>query len=174
MIVAALLIGCNRSPQWTDEGALAPVLVAMDSRGDGRVDAADWEATRWEGPAFTEVDTDGDGALSTGELSRAIWSQDPLRFDDPEATRAAPDDATQVEYFPVPWEARSTRDALSFLVAEVRSVDPAAAVPSRGAIVLAATAGGPESDGVLALRWSLREAFEAAGLPLPALLATAP
>jgi hypothetical protein len=61
--------------------AFAGVLVPLDRDGDRRVDATEYAAVAGTGPAFAQLDTDGDGGLSAVEVRTLILATDPLTFD---------------------------------------------------------------------------------------------
>lgn len=77
MILA--LLAC--APTWTEAGALASHRARLDADGNGRVEAAEYDAHVWNGPLFGTVDRDADGDLSAAELERLIAAQQPTTFD---------------------------------------------------------------------------------------------
>lgn len=79
-MIGLFLLGCA-TPVWTVDGALADHRVVLDADADGRVDAAEYGRTRWEGPSFAGADGDGDGDLSTTELVALFQAQSPTNFD---------------------------------------------------------------------------------------------
>lgn len=76
----ALALGCA-APAWSENTVMEPHLAALDRDGDGRVDAREYAAVRWNGPPFATVDRDHDGQLGTAELAWLVRAQAPTRFD---------------------------------------------------------------------------------------------
>ena len=82
----ALLLGCQPAvtpARWTAESALAPHRARLDTDHDGRVSAAEYDRTLWNGPPFPSVDRDGDGDLSAAELAALVQAESPTSFDGP-------------------------------------------------------------------------------------------
>lgn len=80
---------------WTAENAYAPVLASIDLDHDGRVTEAEFAKVSYGAPRFSQVDSDGSGALDVAELSSLVASEDPLTFDasitaGPQPLRAGP------------------------------------------------------------------------------------
>ena len=80
MSLLIVLLACS-TPRWTEEGALAPHRAAIDTNGDGRVTADEYDRVRWQGPPFSSADGDGDGDLSAAELLTLFRAQSATRFD---------------------------------------------------------------------------------------------
>jgi hypothetical protein len=93
VIALLLVLGCGspRDP-WTEAGALAPNLARIDTDRDGRVTDAEWARVAYAAPPLGSLDEDEDGALDAGELSRWLATQDPVRFDLPQAPPPATGD----------------------------------------------------------------------------------
>jgi hypothetical protein len=88
MLLVLWITGCEQ-PQWTAEGALAVHRAALDTDRDGRVSAAEYDRTRWQGPPFASADADNDGDLSASELLVLFQSQSPTSFDGATAPESA-------------------------------------------------------------------------------------
>ncbi len=76
-------------PGWTPEAAVAPTLERLDADRSGEVDKREYEAVLFHGAPFGEVDADGDGELSLGELQTIIAGADPSRMQSPRPATAA-------------------------------------------------------------------------------------
>lgn len=74
-----LLLAC--APRWTPESALEGHRSRLDANGDGRVEAAEYDAHVWNGPRFGTADRDADGDLSAAELEWLVSAQQPTTFD---------------------------------------------------------------------------------------------
>ena len=81
MTLLVALLGCAPPPPWTTVDVMAPHRARLDTNGDGRVAEDEYTRTRWKGPAFTAVDTDHDGDLSTAELLAEFYGQPATTFD---------------------------------------------------------------------------------------------
>lgn len=103
-----LFFACATNP-WTDEAALAPHRARLDADHDGRVTAAEYEKTLWNGPPFGTADADGDGDLSVAELEVLVRQQSAVHFDGPQGENSVkkggegvtlpPPEALQVQEF---------------------------------------------------------------------------
>jgi hypothetical protein len=77
-----LLLACQ-TPVWTETAAMAGHRARLDQDQDGRVEAAEYDKTVWNGPPFASADRDLDGDLSPAELATLVQSQSPSSFDGP-------------------------------------------------------------------------------------------
>lgn len=77
-----LWLACQ-TPVWTEAAALAPHRARLDQDQDGKVSAAEYEKTLWNGPPFGSADRDGDGDLSVAEVVLLVKGQSPSSFDGP-------------------------------------------------------------------------------------------
>lgn len=84
------LTSCGPPPRYTDEAAVAPALRRLDQDLDGRVTEAEHTRVAFAARPWAEVDTDGDGALSTAELISEIDQSDPVTFFSGERVDDAP------------------------------------------------------------------------------------
>lgn len=184
-----LLLACAPDG-WSRAEALAPALRRMDTDGDGRVTAAEYEPVSWSGPPFAEVDADHDGAMGLAELQGLVRTVDPVTFvkegpamsdgsapggpkGGPGPPRGAPRGA--------PPPGQRNRDAVVFtlrvmqsIAEEIRAVAPAIPVPDDERMEAAATLGGLDSPEVKALLAELEVASAAAGLDFPPSLKRSP
>ena len=78
MTLALLVLGCATNP-WTAETAFEPTLNRLDLDGDGRVNQAEYDRVAFSARPFAQVDTDADGALSTGRVTKMWRVQGALR-----------------------------------------------------------------------------------------------
>jgi hypothetical protein len=76
MIVLLGLLGCGAA--WTEAGAVAPTLARMDRDRNGSVSSQEYDAVRFRGPPFAEVDADGNKSVSPAELLALVLAKDPL------------------------------------------------------------------------------------------------
>ncbi len=70
------LLACG--PRWSEADAVTPTLARLDTDGDGSVRESEYEAVRYLGKSFVEVDTDGNGAFSADELLTLVSETDPV------------------------------------------------------------------------------------------------
>ena len=169
-----LLFACGPAPSWTYDGALAPTYARMDLDGDGRVVEAEYVRLALAGPAFERVDLDRDGLLSTEELDRLVFLQDPLSFDGANERQSWGEvDQTETTH-PDGFERRSLRDLFRSLAEAIRAVDPGAELPDEATIEAAARTRRLESFESRALLLALAQAADDAGAGFPERLRPAP
>lgn len=75
-----MVLACSH-PEWNE--VLKEHRARLDIDHDGRVSAAEYEKTLWNGPPFGSADRDGDGDLSASELEWLIRGQSATAFDGP-------------------------------------------------------------------------------------------
>lgn len=163
-----LMWACSTQPdpRWTRSGAMAPTLARIDDDQDGRVGPHEWSTRAYATPSFSDVDLDGDGAVSADELWQLQVATDPLRFDGDKPRRSpSPDD--EATSFPFPAEARHDRDLLLFLAAELGRPGPSADIPGRDEIEAAVRSGGLGSPSAQALLLRLEAGYLEAGMAFP-------
>jgi hypothetical protein len=80
-LIAILTTTACGGPEWSDERVFAPHVAVLDSNGDGRVTASEYDRTLWNGPPFATADQDHDGQLSPTELAWLTRHQSPTHFD---------------------------------------------------------------------------------------------
>lgn len=160
-----LFLACSTGASWPRDAHITALLRGLDRDKDGVFSSTELEAVRWGSAA--PIDTDNNGQISEAELSAVLVGLDATGFDNaPLPSR--PLAITRAQDYTPP-EVRHVRDLLRFLCAEVRAVNPNAALPDEAAIQTAARTGrldSPESTAALAL---ILPAMEAAGLAKPAL-----
>lgn len=151
------------APSWTAADALAPHLSRLDTDHDGRVAAAEYERTVWNGAPFGSVDTDGDGALSAGELATLVAAQDAVAFDHPAG--AVP---SQRALEAVPAVPQENRDVWELLVAMGDALRAAGEAGPDPALVAAAVHSGRlDSEASRAVLDQLRPRWLARGWVWP-------
>lgn len=120
---------------WSPEGAIAPTLALLDEKGDGKVDAMDWDRVSPSEPTLETVDQDHDKAISNQEMLLLLLAHDPLRYEPHPLARAGaqrPQNAPEPEYFhPGSWDDRMIKELLLFVRAELVAVNPKLALPPR-------------------------------------------
>ena len=101
-----LMMACQ-SPVWS--GVLVEHRARLDLDHDGKVRAAEYEKTLWNGPPFGSADRDKDGDLSASELKILVEAQSPVHFDGPGGGESVKKGGAGVEIPP-----DSERDLIEF------------------------------------------------------------
>ncbi|MFZ5479385.1 MAG: hypothetical protein ACOZNI_21655 [Myxococcota bacterium] len=126
MTLALLLVGCGE-PRWSVTAALEPGFARMDTDGDGRVRAAEYERLDWEMPPFKEADADGDGLFELEEMVALIGKTDPQSVAN--TVKQQPTRPTRAPH-EVPSRVGAAWMVAESLRREVLAVDPNAVVPT--------------------------------------------
>ena len=159
-----IMLACGHEPTWTYEQAFAGAYAKADIDGDGSVSPTEWATSSHAVPRLADVDQDGDGRLSLGEVQASTLSQDPLTFGGTEAPPAFVDLDTET-YHPRSYDERVVHDLLQVLSDEL-SVRGGTGLDTELIDTAAATASlaSPESASALD---HLRSGFVATGLAMP-------
>ncbi len=157
------LFGCAtpKPPEWTDAAITAGVRAELDTDKNGRIEATEYEATRWNGAPFGSADTDGDGALSTAELTVLLTAQSASAFDG-----GMPEPARQ--HAPLPLlnqDQRRVWEVLLWLADTLRAAGRP--VPDPAAIDRAVQSGSFRSPETLGVLEAMRSAWTDAGWMWP-------
>lgn len=156
-----VLLAC--APSWTAADALAPHLSRLDSDHDGRVVAAEYQRTVWNGAPFGSVDVDGDGALSGGELAILVATERAVAFDRPSA--AVPSQRPTEALPPISKEERDVWEVLVAMGDALRAAGEAG--PDPAMVALAVTSGRLDSEAARAVLDELRPRWVARGWNWP-------
>jgi hypothetical protein len=120
--IAGLLAACAAPPAPEPlEVGFAPAFSGMDSNGDGSLSETEFRRVSYALPDFAALDTDHDGALALGEFTRMIATTDPVYFD-----KRQDFDAQQTKHAPHPVPGtelsyRLSRDYFRFQAEELRA-----------------------------------------------------
>ena len=174
LVPAVLLWACDHphASTWTAERALAPIVQRHDADGDGRLSSAEWTAVSQGRPPLEHVDIDGDGMLGPAEIHTLVEGIDPVSYETGRHQRTTPHPGDNEIIFPTTWPARSLRDLLRFLRAELPA--ERADLPPEMEISAASASGELTAPAVRALLVRLAAAYEAEGLSWPERLPSEP
>lgn len=165
-MIFLFLLGCSE-PLPADAAPFAGVLVPLDRDADGVVKVAEYPLRAPSGATAEKVDKDADGVIGAEEVRDEVFAVDPASFD-----RMAWSHTSSKPTKLAPESRRSPgvlAETLRFLADLQAARAPTTVPPTEAEIDAAARAGmaTPEGAAVLAR-------FAAAGIPVPAALATAP
>ncbi len=163
------LMGCltGQAPEqsWTEEGAILPTFVRLDTDRSGGIGPLEWTPVSYGAAPFQELDLDASGELEVLELVAWVRRADPEGFDGKRVT-LTPSDGTPAGLAPVPREVREVGDAILFLIEEIKG-SPENWLPAKEEVRDASwtmSLGSPESRAVLD---KLRIAWNVAGREFP-------
>ncbi|MSQ00797.1 MAG: hypothetical protein EXR71_02765 [Myxococcales bacterium] len=151
------------APAWTAAEALAPHLARLDTDHDGRVVAAEYERTVWNGAPFGSVDADADGALSPGELATLVATQDAVGFDHPAV--AVPSQRATEAVLPLPTDSRDVWELLVAMGDALRAAGEPG--PDPAMVAAAVHSGRLDSEASRAVLAKLRPRWVARGWAWP-------
>jgi hypothetical protein len=162
-------IGCQ--PQqasvlsWTSQSALQPTFERLDVDQSAGIEAAEWTRVSYGGPSFSDVDSNGSGALDLEELLSLVHQIDPDGFDR-NVSFNGPGTTTVAAAAPVSREIRQVGNALLFLIEEVRET-PGILLPVKEEVRDASWTESLHSAESQALLQKLRVAWDVAGREFP-------
>jgi len=173
-----LISACGSGLTRAEHSKVAPFLEALDSDGDGRVDAKEYDGVAYKAPSFEQADADSDGFLGPSELVGMLRGQDPMTFDRDEQQRMPLRErrgrGTKAPSGFGPGQ-QQLRDVFVFLDSELETAGWTEALPEPTEIKAAVSTGDLGSSACQGLLARYLDAYRGASLSFPVgLLNTAP